>query len=771
MFPEPPAEDWVMVETPTKEENVEAEKAAAIQESAPQEADNAVETEHLDEAKTAEPESSEQSAKGSSEVVQDVKMQDSDSANTENAVAETPDGQTLSEDKNKDEFAKETKPEENTTDASNPDKSGSTEEKKTEDSAATDKTEEKKTEEKIAEALVEIEDEEGEDYDPVEIAEGHIALDGYTSDLHFISTKNGLCGHNLIKNGFSYLWAGARANKGAKGGKIGYEMKVIKKLEVDLPEKEGSKHAVRIGWSSENSSLQLGESSLSYGYESSGKVCASSSFFDYGEEFGEGDVIGTYLDLESEPKTLRYTKNGKDLDVAMSLTVKLEEKPLFPHVFLRNMQVELNFGANDEPWFETLDGYSLLQNAGAENIADKSSEPLLSKEECEVLLMVGLPNSGKSTWVQKYIDSHPEKHYNIIGVNQVLERCRLEGKRRKKTDEGHEALMKNVMTVLTKLYQLCPKKTRNFIYDQNNVYEVAQKTKMEAFTDFKRKAVLLVPTHDNLRRRTSDAKRKGDNIHDVPFGDLCDMKCEFHQPEVGDLFGEIIYPELDDKNASKTIRDYHSDGSRAKRTGRDEYYPKKRPRHDDRSYGRDYQGSRDYRRDGWRSSGSGYGGSYGGEYSSGGGYKSRSNYGSGGNKGGQSNYHPYRRSGGSGGGYRQNQSYGSGYGGSYGSGSYGSSGGYGSNYGSYGSGYGSGSYGSSGSGGYNYSNYQGSSNRGSSNTNTGHWGQGQYGGSGSYGSQSNPNQQWGGSNSGWGGYNYNNYSGGGSGYGGSSYSY
>lgn len=39
--------------------------------------------------------------------------------------------------------------------------------------------------------------------------------------------------------------------------------------------------------------------------------------------------------------------------------------------------------------------------------------------------MVGLPNSGKSTWVQKYIDSHPEKHYNIIGVNQVLERCRV----------------------------------------------------------------------------------------------------------------------------------------------------------------------------------------------------------------------------------------------------------------------------------------------------------------------------------------------------------
>ena len=49
---------------------------------------------------------------------------------------------------------------------------------------------------------------------------------------------------------------------------------------------------------------------------------------------------------------------------------------------------------------------------------------------------------------------------------------------------------------------------------------------MEPFNEFKRKAVVVVPTHDNLRRRTSDAKRKGDGSHDVPFGDLCDMKCK-----------------------------------------------------------------------------------------------------------------------------------------------------------------------------------------------------------------------------------------------------
>lgn len=39
----------------------------------------------------------------------------------------------------------------------------------------------------------------------------------------------------------------------------------------------------------------VGEASLSYGYESSGKICASSNFADYADPFGEGDIIGVYL--------------------------------------------------------------------------------------------------------------------------------------------------------------------------------------------------------------------------------------------------------------------------------------------------------------------------------------------------------------------------------------------------------------------------------------------------------------------------------------------
>ena len=66
---------------------------------------------------------------------------------------------------------------------------------------------------------------------------------------------------------------------------------------------------------------------------------------------------------------------------------------------------------------------------------------------------------------------------------------------------------------------------------------------------------------------------------------------EFHVPEVGKLFHEVTYPELDEKNARKTVRDYQSDGARAKRTGRDEFYPKKK--RDDHHGRRDrYSGGR-----------------------------------------------------------------------------------------------------------------------------------------------------------------------------------
>jgi len=39
--------------------------------------------------------------------------------------------------------------------------------------------------------------------------------------------------------------------------------------------------------------------------------------------------------------------------------------------------------------------------------------------------MVGLPASGKTTWVKKYIAENPDKNYNVLGTNVVLDKMKV----------------------------------------------------------------------------------------------------------------------------------------------------------------------------------------------------------------------------------------------------------------------------------------------------------------------------------------------------------
>lgn len=36
--------------------------------------------------------------------------------------------------------------------------------------------------------------------------------------------------------------------------------------------------------------------------------------------------------------------------------------------------------------------------------------------------MCGLPMSGKTYWVNEYVKENPDKHYNVLGPCQILQR-------------------------------------------------------------------------------------------------------------------------------------------------------------------------------------------------------------------------------------------------------------------------------------------------------------------------------------------------------------
>lgn len=94
---------------------------------------------------------------------------------------------------------------------------------------------------------------------------------------------------------------------------------------------------------------------------------------------------------------------------------------LFPHVLLKNVIVEMQFSREDG--LLPVDGYEPWASA----FSQRNSEfgPSFEQNKCEVMMMVGLPASGKSTWAEKWVKEHQEKRYILLGTNLVLEQMKV----------------------------------------------------------------------------------------------------------------------------------------------------------------------------------------------------------------------------------------------------------------------------------------------------------------------------------------------------------
>lgn len=229
----------------------------------------------------------------------------------------------------------------------------------------------------------------------------------------------------MHKDGFGLVWAGARASYGFNSGKIYYEAKIVEKCSIDIQD-EAVPHILRVGWSAAGTSMQLGEEKLSFGYDGTGKKATDCSFEDYGVEFSVGDVVISYLDMSDEKVVkMSFAVNSKDLGMAFEVNrEELGEKALFPHVLTKNCIFACNFGQEDR-WSETvLDGYTAASKVESKDKIAGPKRPT-AKEECEMIMMCGLPGSGKTFWSMKYAFEHPDKMYNILGTSSLMDKMKV----------------------------------------------------------------------------------------------------------------------------------------------------------------------------------------------------------------------------------------------------------------------------------------------------------------------------------------------------------
>ncbi|KAJ0063737.1 hypothetical protein NL108_006676, partial [Boleophthalmus pectinirostris] len=390
-----------------------------------------------------------------------------------------------------------------------------------------------------------------------------VTIDTYNCDLHFKVSRNRYSGYPLTIEGFAYLWAGARASHGVTKGRVCYEMKINEEISVKhLPSNEPDPHVVRIGWSLNHCSTQLGEEPFSFGYGGTGKKSSDCKFADYGERFGENDVIGCYIDFESGDEVeMSYSKNGVSLGVAFRTTKEaLAGRALFPHVLVKNCAVEFNFGQK-EPYFPPPEGYTYIDNINLEDKIRGTKGPD-SKAECEILLMVGLPACGKTTWAMKHAEAFPEKKYNVLGTNAIMDKMKVMGLRRQRNYSGRwDTLIQQATQCLNRLIEIAARKRRNYILDQTNVYGSARRRKMRPFEGFQRKAIVICPTDEDLKERT--LKQTNEQGKDVPDHAVLEMKANFTLPEVCDFLEEVTFTELQREDAEKLLKQYNEEGRKA----------------------------------------------------------------------------------------------------------------------------------------------------------------------------------------------------------------
>lgn len=226
-----------------------------------------------------------------------------------------------------------------------------------------------------------------------------VMLDDYNSDLHLVLDDDGYGARPLSEpSAFCFCWAGVKATHGIYRGKAYYEIQVTEHQQTDFgtDHQEKDPHIIRVGWSLEECSLQLGEDPYSYGYGGTGKFSQNSKFITYGEKFGQGDVIGALLDMDTQPPTISYMKNGQWLGVAHTLhgfTPGIKEKALFPHILSKNSRFRMNLG-QEGTWYPPPQGYNYVQQV-PEKV--KSMDGPEKKNECEMIMIIGLPGAGKTT--------------------------------------------------------------------------------------------------------------------------------------------------------------------------------------------------------------------------------------------------------------------------------------------------------------------------------------------------------------------------------------
>jgi heterogeneous nuclear ribonucleoprotein U-like protein 1 len=154
----------------------------------------------------------------------------------------------------------------------------------------------------------------------------------------------------------------------------------------------------------------------------------------------------------------------------------------------------------------------------------------------EILVLIGVPGSGKSTWAEKHV-MVTGKQYDVVSSDAVLEQIASE--KGLKYSDVHKDYIGLATAKAKQTFREAIAAERNIIFDQTNVSKKKRRGILQQLPKTYRKIAVVFNTEDNVvkQRLIERAERTGKHIPDFV---MKDMNGRWETPTRDEGFDEII---------------------------------------------------------------------------------------------------------------------------------------------------------------------------------------------------------------------------------------
>lgn len=189
-----------------------------------------------------------------------------------------------------------------------------------------------------------------------------------------------------------------------------------------------------------------------------------------------------------------------------------------------------------------------------------------------MILMVGFPGSGKTHWAKNYTNQHPEKHYKLLSIDELIA-CMT-------TNVERDIKLRQASKCLTEIIKIAAERPGNYILDQCNILFSARQYKLQLFIGFRRMVMVIFPSKEEWNKRLSKHQMsEGEHIPQAAFLKL-QVSCTL--PEQENLIDELHYVELSQQQAQTLLQEYKNEARRLLPPA--PKYDKNPPRYKQKSY-------------------------------------------------------------------------------------------------------------------------------------------------------------------------------------------